>query len=597
MSYILVSQTKESLIKHALILLFAVLSVSCSTTFLASDKLNQKQKQDFKMNLEELFKNKMIQEDLDIATTTYQVLSAFEEIKDSKFEFANRISKDLLYTKGLSNSIYKFAFKAYSISSILLLNEKISNKNMSNDIDFFSFQNNQCEILCDSYGWKSLARDDSSLFTPEGYKEEILSDDFFAFVNKQKPEWISESIYLDQHVAAYNSYIKNLIKNENSSVSDLHLEKLEDQSSIDKEEVDALFSFVNGEFTKSKTIFLSLAEKSSNPQERAIYYYWIGRAYTAEKKNEDARKYFVKSGIENPLSLYDALSGQMIKNPSGRSSTNELSPFPDSWEKEMEKWVTYPSIISNSNIIKTLKAAIILASKIKIEKNILRLDEYQDFIVKNENIETLLLKDEINWLTKNWLKEFKNWPKNEKPDIIGNNIAWLLFITGQNVQSIMFVSQIKDTLDPFSDNNNFLYFLFYPRLYKEEVSFAIKQCPVDPDLVYAVLRQEVFYNQNTESKDSILRKTCSLKANLANYRNGIVTSLSGYHVGEELTDEWIKYRAKINDDAIFMETIPDEKAKDFIKETVKNYYNIKWIYFKKDSISETLMNLFFAFER
>ncbi|KAB8030824.1 hypothetical protein [Fluviispira multicolorata] len=597
MSFIHIAQKKMRFISNIAILFMAVFITSCSTTFLSSERSIIQKKQDLKNNLEALFQNKFNQQDFDLVSSTYSVFTAFQNIRENNFEKANNISKNILYTKGLSASTYKFAFKAYSISSILMINENISNKKLNEGFDFFSFQNNQCEILCDSFGWKVLAHDNSSLFSQKGYQEELLSEDFFAFVNKEKPHWISESLFFQENASSFKSYDKRLVNIKRVSEINLDTEDSLENEKRSKEEKIALNYFLNGEFQKSKNLFLNLVENTSNSLEKSNYYYWIGRIYSAQNNSAEAKKYFLKSGIENPLSLYDSLSGQIVKNSSGRSSTTELSPFAESWEREMEKWISYPTFVSNSDIIISLKSAIILASKIKLENNISRLDDYQDYIGKHESIESFLLKDEINWLKKKWQEEYKHWPINEKPDVIGNNISWLLFLTGQHVQSIIFVSHIKNSLDPFSENNNFLYFLFYPRLYKSEVNLAIKQCPVDPDLIYAILRQEEFYNFNIENKDSILKKTCLLKTRLNIYKNGIVNSLSAYLVGVDLTNEWLKHKSQINDDAVFMETIPDEKAKYFVQETVKNYYNIKWIYFKKNSISEALLNLLFAYER
>ena len=44
------------------------------------------------------------------------------------------------------------------------------------------------------------------------------------------------------------------------------------------------------------------------------------------------------------------------------------------------------------------------------------------------------------------------------------------------------------------------------------------------------------------------------------------------------------FTAWLNDDAIFMEYIPDKKIKEFVQGVMKNYYNFKWIYFKKSDL-------------
>lgn len=575
--------------KEAVTFSVAAFLSSCSTST-SIDFKNIEKNQKTKAEIQMLFLNKIPDEDFSLLDSTNRTLSAFQNLKENKFESAKKISEDILYTKGLTISLYKYAFKAYSISTILSINANSNKDDILKNLDFLSFQNNQCKSLCDSFGWKELAKDDAFLFTPLGYNEIILSNDIFSAINQEKPHWLNDSIFAGEQTkitkAEYPKLIHASTHETNDDVQDDTLQADEFSSVTEnygnENEKSALSFFLKGEFTKSIELFLKIANETNDPTIKSVSYYWIGRAYTAEKKFNEAKKYYLMSGSENPLGLYDSLSGQMIKNPSGRASTKELSPFPGSWEDEMLKWLSYPNIQQNKPlIVTTLKSVILLSAQIKVENKISRIDDYQKFILSKKSIYTLLLHDEINWLTKKWGDEYHIWPKQEKPDVIGNNIIWLSFVSGSYLQSIMLVSKIKDTLDPYSENNNFLYFLFYPQFHRDEVKSAILDCHLDPDIMYAIFRQEGFFH-HINDEDDVFSKVCQLKKSLDKYKNSVVSALSAYRAGFRKTDIWLHNNLKINDDAVFMEYIPDNKIKEFVQGAMKNYYNFKWIYFKKN---------------
>ena len=566
----------------------AAFLTSCSSTTYVNINDNLEKPQ-ITVGIQEIFLNRIPKEDFKLLESVNLILNVFQSLKDKKFDRAKKISENILYTKELPQAIYKFAFKAYSISTVLLINTDSNKKNILKNFDFSSFQNDQCKSLCDSFGWKELVNENSLLFTPLGYNEIILSKDTFSAINQEKPEWINKSFLVGNqtNITRKNNlkfvHLSSLGDHDNDNLQEYNSNEdvftsIEDQEH--QNENLALSFFIKGEFKKAIDLFSKIAFENNDPSVKSFAYYWIGRAYTAENRINEAKKYYLMSGSENPLGLYDSLSGQMIKNPSGRASTKELSPFPISWENQIDNWVSYPDIQYNSPIIISLKSALLLAAKIRVENKFLKIDDFQKFILSKKTIESLLLNDEINYLAKKWENVFQIWLKQNKPDVIGNNIAWLYYLTGNYIKSIALVSKIKDTLDPYSENNNFLYFLFYPRFHKEKIKSAIADCNVDPDIMYAIFKQEGFFHHQNED-ENVLSKVCLFKKSLDKYKNNVVSALSAYSAGFIKTDTWLQKNLKINDDAIFMEYIPENKIKEFVQGTMKNYYNFKWIYFKK----------------
>lgn len=544
-----------------------VLLTSCTTTSELS------QREDLRKSLSKLIDYEVTENDLRLLEQADRLKLAFLKLTHSKFDKANEISEEILNKPGLSVAIYKYAFKAYTIS--LILNDSVFPKknNILKNFDFTVFQNMQCKKLCDTPGWKTLVQNDSFIFSPHGYNDIVLSEDIFSIIKHEKPILSIDPIFLGkrkvnyQPVTMHNSFEYG--SNENI------LKELDEKM--------ALSFFLHGEFTKSIDIFYKLAIHSNDISFKSFCYYWIGRAYSAQNNEIEAKKFYVLSGTENPLGLYDALSGQMLKSISGRASTNELSPFLYHWQEEKNKWIKFHYIkMHNPEVMNSLKYAILSISKMKLDYNINDLDNFQRHFKQTSAIEKLIITDEINWLTRNWEKQFNLTTKQERPDLVGNNITWLNYIVGNYLQAILLISKIKNTLDPLYDNNNFLYFLFYPQFYKDQVIEANKKCHVDPDLMYAIFRQEGFFQQTDISNNEAVKKVCDVKNILTKYKNNIVNTLSAYRAGTAITDIWLNENVKINDDPIFMEYIPDEKIKEFVQGVMKNYYNIKWIYYNKN---------------
>lgn len=540
--------------------------VSCISCTTLQDYSNS---DDFKKRLDKLLNTNLSNNELLLLQKTEQLELAFKKISENKYDKAKEISINVLFEPGLSVAQYKYALKAYTLS--LLLNDSLYPKknNIIKNFDFNIFQNMQCTQLCDSPGWKTLANYDSFIFSLTGYNDILLSEDIFALIKQEKPILSIDPIFLGNRGPELNKVT--------------YSNSVEYFTSDEIDEKVALSFFLHGEFNKSIEILNKLLLKSNDIAYKSFCYYWIGRSYSALNNYSEAKKYYILSGNENPLGLYDALSGQMLKNLSGRASTNELSPFINSWEEEKNKWIKFHNFKMNHiEVINSLKYAILTLSKIKLSNNFSSIDQIQKYLKSEPSLENLLLRDEINWLTKTWEQQFNLFAKEDRPDIVSNNITWLNFVVGNYLQAIMLISKIKQTLDPLYEFNNFLYFLFYPQFYKDQMLVANKKCHVDPDLMYAIFRQEGFFQDKEISNEDAIQKVCDIKIIMDKYKNNIVNTLSAYRAGSDLTDIWLNENVKINDDPIFMEYIPDNKIKEFVQGVMKNYYNFKWIYYNKN---------------
>ncbi len=534
-----------------------------------------------KEKIQHLFLNKVPQKDFILLNSINLTLSSIDDFKYYKHAKIIEDTKKVLNTKNLTYTIYKYAFNIYSLANILLIDSTINKDIVISKLDFSILQAKQCEDLCDSYGWYELAKNDTSFFSPKNYFENIFSSENFELINQKKPEWINEKIFwgLNFDEKKYeNKQLNSISKNFYDYKK--NIEEFEDNPSNKSSNYEykiGLTHFLNGEFNKSIETFTKIVNETNDSGIKSFSYYWIGRSLAAENRVEESYKYYLMSGIESPLGLYDSLSGQMMQNLSGKSSTNATSPFLVSWEEEMKKWVSYPFFDKYSSINQSIKSVILMLSQLKIDNNIKRVDEFQDFLLSNNRLAKLYIDDELEWINEYLINNLNKFDKNKNSSLLFGNVAWLNYVVGNYVQSVLLVSKTKDYLDPNSDINNFIYFLFYPKFYHNDVYHAINVCKVDPDIVFAVLRQEGFFTKRTEYKN-ILDKVCYYKDLLEYYKGDIVKALCAYRVGTEQTDKWLKENMPINDSAIFMEIVPNLKVKIFIQGAIKDYYNFKWIY-------------------
>ncbi|MES2614919.1 MAG: hypothetical protein V4591_05845, partial [Bdellovibrionota bacterium] len=376
------------------------------------------------------------------------------------------------------------------------------------------------------------------------------------------------------------------------------------QISIDAEKKNAFSLFIQGKFQASINVFNQIKEQSTDLDTISMCYYWIGRNYAALGDYYSSRQYFLLSGSISPLNLYDALSGQMLNIPSGRTSTSLRSPFVNSWKNDIQMWLNYPhkDIFNRENIKdafnlnlefikKTIKVNFLLLYMIHEKNNFTSMNAMQEFFMnlKNKNSASLnkmtdvnFLSDNINWLKFIWPKNMESCCSSELSNYVNSYIAWFIYSTGNFLEASFFVSQVKDNIDLKNEMNNFLYFVFYPMPFKFEFNKAAKKYNIDKDILYAIYRQEnLFFIPPTES--NIDATASRIKMLLNKYNNNLVYTLAAFKLENFLEDDWLKNRSQLHDDVLFIELIPQKNVQNFVRNILRNYYNIKWIYSEKES--------------
>lgn len=560
-----------------LVFLFFFIFSSCQSSIFS--KKNSPER----IRMESLLNGELSESDLHAIEINNTILKMFQDISLEKYGTVIQSAKEMMYTPGGTPEEYKFALSAHAVSTILLAEQNRSEKKPSfiERIDFNNFQYSQCRDLCDSIGWKILSEHENNLFSLEGYNRFLVSKKIFSAVNKPAPTWLKEKLLLHSDTDTE----EEVDAQKEDSPQKFNFKWDGSNTSFKK----ALDLFLEGKFDESIASILAISAHVTDSSLLSKCYYWLGRNYLALKNTANAKKFFLLSGVANPLNLYDSLSGQMLQRHSGKASTSLISPFTRDWQIEYDRWIenyktsqNYSFDLKKELIEKTIHNAILLASQIRIENNIESFEKYRIFMKTNASLfPTLFLRDEIDWLKENWIPLAEQWKNKDEANNISTSIAWLIYSLNNYFETALFVNETKNSFNLSSEKNNFLYFVFYPKPENVELEKAIALCPIDPDLFYAVTRQESFF-KTTKTENNILKKVCLLEHLFKKYNSNLAHTLAAYRSDEESVDILLnRVLSQSKDDVIFLEFIPDEDIKKFTQETLRNYYNMKWIYSQK----------------
>lgn len=551
------------------------------------------------LDLQNFYNTTLENEDWVLFSSLQKIFDAFQELSQENYEKTIELSKDVMFTKGLTPEIYKYSFISYSLSKLVQIDNSYKSQNGRSvdflNYDFIEFQNNECDDLCSSMGWRILVQNLPNIFTQEGLSQFILTKNYLNDYSIHL-----KKIDINRIVTSTKNNDVNFLPQNNN---DIFQDPVANESNENK--IEALKLFENGKFYESIEKFMEMRKKTINLDFISMCYYWIGRNYLALNNFNLAKKYLILSGKTNPLNLYDSLSGQLLKTISGRTSTNLKSPFVSSWQEEHEKWMPYPNSIMNfphanealniniEFIKKSIKSSFLLLYLVKKENKITSFEDMQNYFLSLKNkdvirtknslrsfIEFDFLNTNLNWLKVMWLENMQSCCSAPLRGIVSRALVWLSYSKGNFLGASFYVNQVKNQINLSNDENNFLYFVFYPQPFKKEFTNIAQKYSVDRDVLYAIFRQDnLFFTKPSEYQLS----ECASKIHklLAENNNNLVHAITSYALSINMNGHYFFEKEKIKDDAFFIETISDKKIQNFVVQVMRNYYNMKWIYSDK----------------
>ena len=340
--------------------------------------------------------------------------------------------------------------------------------------------------------------------------------------------------------------------------------------------------YATGEYARAAQVFkdLTLLSKADKLRDKALY--WYARALEKAGQEEKAQEYYEELARNYPYSYY-GIKGEerwrKSQEPKGQGSGvrdqgSEVSLIPRPPPPKDMSWTA-----EQNYYLERIRELAVLAFYVEGQQEL-------KYLMK-------LVSPDTNCL----------YP-----------LAKFSCQTGFYHDAIKILSRILLT-KPVKDRNQFpaeLWQLFYPLPYWEQVNSQARQYRQDPYLIMAIIRQESAFQSGaissagacglmqilpstgefisqSLSKDGFKQhylfdpdSNISLGIWYFNYlqkrfdRN-LILALAGYNAGPEKVKEWLKSYA-VNDPEEFIENIPYNETRDYIKNILRNQIFYQKIY-------------------
>jgi len=323
----------------------------------------------------------------------------------------------------------------------------------------------------------------------------------------------------------------------------------------------ALFRYYykNGMYHKAAIIGEKHISSYSNKTSSPAIIYWMGKLYHSQKMNEQAKYYFQKVMTDYPDDYYAFRAASMFKirsiNSNKSSDKTDIIPFPfehTGWDEKNTALVKLALDANDLSIIDDLQT----------DNKII-----QSWIFyKNGKISTAAVN------ARNWLRD--SFPR---PSF------------GQSV-----------------------YKLAFPRLYTDALAQSVAPLKLDPYLILAIIKEESYFNADAQSssgamglmqimpdtgkyiagmraigytsKEDLLNPeyNINLGCNYFGYlkdklHNSNLLAVTAYNGGPGSVSFWLKAK-KYADFDDFVEDIPYDETRNYVKKVYRTYWNYLNIY-------------------
>ncbi len=347
---------------------------------------------------------------------------------------------------------------------------------------------------------------------------------------------------------------------------------------LEMQEKLAWFYYREGLYSKSIPLY-EIISKNQNYKKRDLAYYWLGKIYKKIGLNKKGEAYWQKILINSPLTYYSNL----VLN----YSNNSFNKVTLSNRKQLNKKLNvrnFQKIIKNDEIPNYIRFF--------IKYRFYNIARYELFYLYKRN----------------------NRKLNHNLKLAMAKLSYL------NEKSIKYAHAIfhRDMGGADYPENDSLeiWQLAFPNMYKNDVLFASKTIKIPKSLIYAIIREESSFNRLAKSYSNAYglmqllyptarRLRWSLKAytrlnfnrswKLFNSRYNIslgttylkfldkefngnkISMIASYNAGERNVRKWRKKYKNMSEDE-FVESIPINQTKHYVKKVLKSYYIYKYIY-------------------
>lgn len=329
--------------------------------------------------------------------------------------------------------------------------------------------------------------------------------------------------------------------------------------------------YERGSFHNALDLYEEHWKKYTYANSHSFVAFWAGKIYLEKKKEpENARAVFQNLIIEHPTDYYSYRADQLLKKQTDwykLPSPNTFLSFP-TW-----RW---PGVYPDTEIVKLYGDDILELTKIH---------EY-DFILKLNN--------------KNEIKLDKDFE------------MWLDAQAGDYMHAIKTAARSL-TKDTPIDYKNIKYQYAYPLAYADIISDEVSEdLKVDPILAHALIKQESFYQNDIVSKVGaiglmqlmpytardiartigvkpprpydLMKPEINIKLGVKymeevfrRFDNNMINAIASYNAGPEAVKGWIRKYKDMDPDE-YLEKIPYDETKSYVKHVLNNYWIYKQLY-------------------
>jgi soluble lytic murein transglycosylase len=353
-------------------------------------------------------------------------------------------------------------------------------------------------------------------------------------------------------------------------------------------------NLVNAE--KNLKLFLSMANNNNVNSSNAKFFFWYGVVLKNLGLKNKAYFYFIKIKNSNSIrySYYYAMANVMIK---------KMMPPVKETEKNIS--VDYSNINFNKNMLifkETLKTDWPLNLDFMALKAILNLKLY--------SLSNMAIKQFINIVNTKFSDNSGDITGLNTSEKIISGLAYMLYKDGKYADAISLINNYNHS--SLLLNKQFLTIL-YPRPYYIYVKKYADSYGIPVNLVYAIMRQESLYNPSSVSYDDAMGLmqimpatayyiayqigyynfypemlyekninidfgTYYLSTLLSQFAGKKYLAIAAYNAGPGSVSYWKNYMLKNDDRPLFIEQIPFNQTRNYVKQVLTNYYIYNYIY-------------------
>jgi len=347
---------------------------------------------------------------------------------------------------------------------------------------------------------------------------------------------------------------------------------------LEMEEKLAWFYYREGIYSKAIPLYEKIS-KSKNYKKRDLAYYWLGKIYKKIGLNRKGEDYWNKILLNSPLTYYSNLVLNYSDNNFDKMILSE------------RKKLNIKLNVKNFN-------------KIVINKEI---PPYIRFFIKYKLYN--IARYELFYLYK------KN---NRKIDHnLKLALSKLFYLNKKSIRYAHAIFHRDMGGADYPENDSLeIWQLAFPNMFKNDVKFASKKIKIPESLIYAIIREESSFNRLAKSysnayglmqllyptarrlkwrlkaytrlnfnhswklfnsRYNISLGTTYLKFLDKEFKGNKISMIASYNAGERNISRWRKKNKNLSEDE-FVESIPINQTRDYVKKVLKSYYVYKYLY-------------------